>query len=107
MMQQQRLEMRVAVVFAGLMMLVVRPRRGQLLKPLTDVFNQPALMVVHVNGGSNVHGRDKTQSVLHAAALHNLFHLVGNVHHLPPLARFKYQVFGMTFHVRILTAYPN
>ncbi len=69
--QQQRLEMRVAVVLAGLVVLVVGTRRGQFLEPFADVLNEPALMIVHVNGGRNVHGRDKAEAIFHAAAANN------------------------------------
>jgi len=37
--QEQRLEVSVAVVFAGLVVLVIGARRSQLLKPLANVFD--------------------------------------------------------------------
>ena len=102
MVQQQRFQVRVAVVFSSAVMLVVRPRRGKLFQPLADVFNEPALMVVDVNSRSDVHGRDKAQAVSDSAARDNLLHFVGDVHHLAPLARFKNQIFSVTFHEMLL-----
>ena len=52
-------------------------------------------MVVDVNGGCDVHGRDETQTVLDAATLDDLLDLIGDVYHLPALACFKDQVFGV------------
>ena len=54
--QEQRLEVRVAVVLAGLVVLVVGTRRSQFLEPFANVFNEPALMIVHIDGRGNVHG---------------------------------------------------
>jgi len=80
-MQQQRLQMRVAVGFAGAVMLVVGPRRCQLLQPDADILDQPALQVVHVHRCRNVHGRNEAQTVPHAAPLHHSLDLVCDVHH--------------------------
>ena len=41
MVQKQRFQMRVRIVFPSLVMLVLGPRRGQLLQPFPDVLNQP------------------------------------------------------------------
>ena len=73
-MQKKRLEMSVPVIFAGLVMLVVWPCRRQLFQPFPDVLNQSALMIIHINSSSDMHGRNKAQSVLYAAALDDLFH---------------------------------
>ncbi len=95
---KQRLQMRVAVVFAGPVVLVVGPCRRQLFEPFADVLDEPAFEVVDVDRGRDVHGRDEAQAVFHAAALDNLLHLVGDVHHLAPLARFKDQILRVTLH---------
>ena len=83
-------------------MLVVGPRRGKLFEPFADVFDEAALKVIDVDGRGDVHGRDKAQAVPDAAARDDLLHVVGDVHHLARTARFKDQVFGVTFHDRSL-----
>ena len=100
-MQQQRLQMRVSIVLARLVMTVIGPRRRQLLQPLADILDQPALQIVHIDGRCNMHRRNKAQPILHPAAPHNLLHLIGDVHHLPPLPRFKNQILRVTFHLRL------
>jgi hypothetical protein len=96
--KQERLQMRVAVVLAGLMVFVVGPLGRQLLEPFADVFDEPALMVVHVDCGGDVHGRYETQSIFDPATPHDLFDLFGNVDHLLPPARFEDQVLGVALH---------
>src|SRR6267142_338388 len=49
MMDQQRLQMRVAVVFPGVVVFVVLAEGGQPLEPLVDVLHQSALMVVDID----------------------------------------------------------
>ena len=90
--------MSVAVIFAGLMVLVIGTRGGQLLKPFADVLDESAFEVIDVDSGCYVHGRDKAQAVFHATAANNLFDFVGDMHHLTPLLRFKNQVLRMTLH---------
>jgi hypothetical protein len=53
---EQRLQMRVAVVFAGLMVFVVVAEGCQRFQSLIDIFDQSALVIVHINTGGNVHG---------------------------------------------------
>jgi chemotaxis protein MotA len=98
MVQQQRLQVSIAIILTGLVMLVVRPRRRKLLQPLADVLDQPALQIVHVNGSGDVHRRDKAQPILHPAPAHNLFHLVGDVNHLFALPGFENKVFRVALH---------
>src|SRR5450756_1589942 len=45
----QRLEVRVSVVFASLVMLVVLPEGGERFQPLVDVLDEAALVVVDVD----------------------------------------------------------
>src|ERR1700676_5431551 len=63
MVNDQRLEVRVSVVFSGLMMLVVLPEWGESLQPLVDVFDQAALIVVDVDPSGDVHGGNKKNPV--------------------------------------------
>src|SRR5438105_10894574 len=53
MMEKQRFEMRVGIIFARLVMLVLGALGGELLQPFRDVLNQPALQVVHINRRRN------------------------------------------------------
>src|SRR5664279_4381551 len=55
----QRFEVRVSVVFAGLVMLVVLPEGSERFQPLVDVLDQSALVVVDINPGGDVHGGDE------------------------------------------------
>src|SRR5437868_9656016 len=54
-MQQQTLEVRVAIVLTGLMVAVGLAKRRELLQPLVDILNQARFVIVHIDGGGNVH----------------------------------------------------
>src|SRR6185437_14869330 len=56
---EQGLEVRVAIAFAGLMMAVVFSKGRQALQPLVYVLNEAGFVVVHVYGRSYMHGRDQ------------------------------------------------
>jgi hypothetical protein len=43
--------------------------RGEFLEPGGDVFDQAVFVVVDVDGGGDVHGRDEAEAVDDAAAL--------------------------------------
>src|ERR1700692_3788105 len=62
----QRLQVGVSIVFAGLVMLVVLTKGSQRLQPLIDVFDQAAFVVVDVDSGSDVHGGDEDHSVFNS-----------------------------------------
>src|SRR5207248_5512074 len=51
------LQMRVRVVLACLMMLVIEPRRRELLEPDLKIVDETALPVVDVYAGGDVHRR--------------------------------------------------
>ena len=91
--------MRIAIIFAGLMMLVIGPRRRQFFQPLADIVDQPALQVIYINRRCYMHRRYKTETVLHAAPPDNLFDLIGDVNHLASLFCFENQIFGVALHV--------
>src|SRR5579871_5055113 len=93
--------MGVAVVFAGLVMLVVGALGGELLEPFPDVLNQAAFQIVYIDGGGDMHGRDKTEAILDAAAAHDLLDLVGDVDHGFTFFCFENEVFGMALHFSI------
>src|ERR1700721_2021351 len=56
MVNQQRLQMRIPVVLARLMMFVVFAKRRQMLQPPVNILDQSALVVVNVNSSRDVHG---------------------------------------------------
>ena len=55
MMDQQALQVRVPVGFPRPVMTVVRVERGEAFEPVIDILNQPALGVVDIDSGSDVH----------------------------------------------------
>src|SRR5262245_42840555 len=62
-------EMRVGVVFAGLMMTIVLARRRKFFQPLLKIVDQPVFPVVHVDAGSDVHRGHEHRAFLYAALL--------------------------------------
>jgi len=94
--------MSIPVVFAGLVVLVVRLGRSKLLQPFPNVLNQAALVVIHIDGRGDMHWRYEAETILYAAALYNLFHLISDMNHLLALPRFKRQVFRMALHLSSL-----
>lgn len=64
--QQQALEVRVPVALARVVVMVVGAERGEFLGPFHDVGNQPALLVIYIDGGSYVHGRHEAEALAHA-----------------------------------------
>src|SRR5437016_6325112 len=65
-MNDQRFEVSVSIVFAGLVMLVILPEGSERFQPLVDVFDQAAFIVVDVDSGSDVHGRNEDHAVFNA-----------------------------------------
>lgn len=98
MVQQQRFQMRIAIVLAGLMVFVVRTRRRKLFQPLQYVLNQALFQIVHVDGGGNMHRRHEAQPILNAAALDNRFNRWRDVDNFPPQWRLHHQIFRMYMH---------
>lgn len=79
MMHQQVFQMRVAVVFAGLVVAVIGASRGQAFQPLVNVGNKTIFSVIDVNGSSDVHRRNQHQAFLDAAVGDGLRHFVCNI----------------------------
>src|SRR5579883_3453584 len=77
--QQQRLEVRVCIVFAGLVMAELGARGGEFFKPLFDVCDEAAFVIIDVNGSGNVHGGDEAEAVTDATAGDDLLQLRGDV----------------------------
>ena len=83
MVDQQRFEVRVAIVFARFVMLVVFLEWREVLEPLINVFDQSALVIVHIHTGSDVHCRHQDHAFAHAAVADNLLYLRRHVHVRP------------------------
>ncbi len=75
MVQQQRLQMSVTIVFTRPVVFVSRPSWREFLQPNPDIFNQTILIIVHINCGRNMHWRYKAQTVNHAATPYYLLYL--------------------------------
>src|SRR5262245_53587852 len=97
-MHEQTLQVRVAVIFAGLVMAVVLAKRSQLFQPLINVLYEPRLMIVHVHGSCDVHGGNKRQALFHAALTHRGFHLGSDVDVFAMILGIEGQVVGVGFH---------
>src|SRR5438876_11753982 len=52
---KQCFQVRVAIVFAGVMMFVILAEWSQVLQPLVNIFDQPRFIIVDVDPRSNVH----------------------------------------------------
>jgi hypothetical protein len=103
MVNDQRLEVRVSVVFSGLMMLVVLPEWGESFQPLVDVFDQAALIVVDVDSGSDVHGGDQNHAVFDSRLPEGALNLRSQVNIGALGFRVQGQVFGVEFHTSHLS----
>src|SRR5216684_2120018 len=99
----QRFEVRVSVVFSGLVMLVVLPEGRKRFQPLVDVFDQAALVVVDVNSGSNVHGGDQDHSVFNSRLFEGALDLRSQVYVRSLRLRVQGQVFSVEFHASTFT----
>jgi tetratricopeptide (TPR) repeat protein len=88
----------VTVIFAGLMMFVIGTRRSELFQPPADVLDQAAFEIVDIDRSGDMHRRNEAEAVFDATPANNLFHLIGDVHHLPALHGFEDEVLSMTLH---------
>jgi hypothetical protein len=98
MMDQQRLQVRIAVVLSGLMMLVAFAKRSQMLQPLVDVLDQAAVIVVYLYASGDVHGRNQHHAFLHSAFADDLLHLRRHVHVGAMCLGMKLQIFRERLH---------
>jgi hypothetical protein len=99
----QRFQVRVSVVFAGLVMLVVLPERRERFQPLVDVFDEPALVVIDVNSGRDVHGGDQDHSVSDSRLFKGALDLRRQVDVGAFCFRVQGHVLGVEFHASTFT----
>jgi hypothetical protein len=93
--QEQRLQVCIAILFSSLVMLVVGASGRKLLEPFADVLDEAALVIIHIDGGGDMHRGDKAETVLDTAAADDLLDPVSDVNHLAALLRFKDKVLGI------------
>src|ERR1019366_2425211 len=99
----QRFQVRVSVVFSGLVMLIVLAEGGERFQPLVDVFDEAALVVVDVDPGGDVHGGDQDHAVFDSGLLQGALDLRGQVDVGTLGFGVQGQVFGVEFHASTFT----
>src|SRR6185369_7682041 len=62
-----------------------------------------ALLVVHPDGGRDVHGRDEAEPLLDRGRIDNPRHAIGDVDELVPLAGLEPEILGVCAHTSALT----
>src|SRR5215510_2654538 len=97
-------QMRVRVVFAGLMVPVVETGGRQLLEPRLKIVNQAVLPVIHINTGGDMHSRHEHHAFLHTAFFDNLRDIVSNADELLTLLRVEPQIFCVEGHSTLVKA---
>jgi Arc/MetJ family transcription regulator len=101
-MNDQRFQVSVSVVFSSLVMLVVLPEGSERLQPLVDVFDQAALVVVDIDSSRNMHGRNQDHAIVDPRFLKRTFNLGCQMHIGAFRLGVEGQIFGMEFHCCIL-----
>ena len=99
MMNQQALQVRIAVGFTRAVMPIIVAVGRQLLQPLVDVGQQSVLGIVHPHTGRDVHCRHQNHPFANAAFLQRGVHLARNVDELAVLLGLKLQIFRMKSHI--------
>src|SRR6202012_2517205 len=103
-MNDETLEVRIAVVLAGAVMAIIVPVRREAFQPRINILNETILCIIDVHTRRNVHGGNKNHSLPYSALAQGRFHLGSDVDILPVFRGFKSQVFGMKLHTRHLTS---
>jgi len=98
MVNQQALQVRIAVRLAGAVMAVILAKRRQFFQPLVDVRQQSVFGVVDPNARRNVHGRNQNHAVADSALFESGVHLLGNVDVLAMLFGVENEMFGVKAH---------
>ena len=93
-------EVGVSVIFAGPVVSIGgggRVRR-EFFEPIIVILNQPALRIVDVNAGGDVHGVDQAQPVLHTGLGHQRLDLVRDVQVVAPVRRVEPKLLAEVLH---------
>jgi len=94
------LEMGIPIVLsrAVVPVLVQGLMGSQPFQPVVIVVEEPLLVVIDIDAGSDVHGVDQTQSILYPAPSNHLFNPGGDVEIGPAAFSLKGQIFSEVFH---------
>src|SRR3954454_4204023 len=120
---QQVLQMRVAVVLAAAVVPVVAgvgqelaryvvrrllpARRRDLVEPLQRVLLETGLVVVHPDGGGDVHRRDEHHPLRDAGLVDGALHVLGDPDELAPAPSVEGHVLGVRLHQSSLVAFAG
>src|SRR5262252_7575372 len=91
-------QMRVGIVFAGLVMPVVEARGRELLQPHLKVADQTVFPVVHIHSGGDVHRRHEHRSVFDAARVHDRRDFIRDADELLTFFRVEPEIVGVDLH---------
>ena len=97
MVKKNAFEVGISVGFPRAVMPVVRPKRGQALRPLHQVHFDSRFFIVHENTGRDMHGRNQRHPFPYAAFLHSIGNQACNVDKLPLVFRVKPVIYGVRF----------
>src|SRR5262249_53882072 len=97
-MDQQTLQVRIAVGLPGVMVAVVLTEGRQLLQPLIYVGNQPVFRVVDPHSGGDMHGGYQDHSVADFRLSQGCFHLWSDINILPMFLSLKCEIFRIESH---------
>src|SRR5262245_48664907 len=92
------LQVRIGVIFSGLVMPVVEAGRRELFEPHLKILDQAVLPVIHVDSRRDVHRRDQRHAFLHRALLHDRRDIVRDADEPLALFRIEPKIFGEDFH---------
>jgi hypothetical protein len=95
---QQALQVRVAIGLARSMMPVILAKRSQAFQPFIDVRQQSVFGIVHPDAGRDVHGGDQNHSLADLAFGERRFHLRRDVDVLPVLFCIERKMFRVKLH---------
>ena len=89
MVDEQRLQMGVAIILSSLVVFVILAERRESFQPPIDVFDQAGLIVIHINARGYVHGRDQHNAFFDATFLYDGFHLRRDMDVIPVVLSVK------------------
>ncbi len=92
------LEVRIPVVFPGLMVAIVLSLWGQRIEKLVEISDQTGFIIVDIHTGRDMHRIDQHEPLLHPTFPDRRFNLARDVHVGSPGLGFKEQLFAIGFH---------
>jgi hypothetical protein len=98
MVDEEALQVGVAVGFAGAVVSVVLAEGGKMFQPLVDVGEQAILGIVDPDASGDVHGRDEDHALGDAAFGERGFHLGRDAEEFAQFCGGEGEVFSVCFH---------